>query len=81
MLLSFYLSLSLSAFSITQHMYRGTLQAALPITPFCLMLISADDLLCSIQAENLFLRLIDTSLQAFAPRVMEVLHRVRVAGR
>ncbi|CAM9398350.1 unnamed protein product, partial [Hapterophycus canaliculatus] len=32
-------------------------------------------------AENLFLRLIDTSLQAFAPRVMEVLHRVRVAGR
>lgn len=33
------------------------------------------------QAENLFLRLIDTSLQAFAPRVMEVLHRVRVAGR
>ena len=34
-----------------------------------------------LQAENLFLRLIDTSLQALAPRVMEVLHRVRVAGR
>lgn len=34
-----------------------------------------------LQAENLFLRLIDTSLQAFAPRVMDVLHRVRVAGR
>ncbi|CAN0551934.1 unnamed protein product, partial [Ectocarpus sp. 12 AP-2014] len=32
-------------------------------------------------AENLFLRLIDTSLQALAPRVIELLHQIRVAGR
>lgn len=34
-----------------------------------------------LQAENLFLRLIDTSLQALAPRVIELLHQIRVAGR